>query len=318
MVGRFVAIIASLFFVASSAAAQDVPPPPAAPAASTPQEAAREAFERGLSHLRAQDWAAAETEFRASLALVERPSSAYNLAFVLFKQGRLRESAQRLQRLLSSTQDDALANYRDYAKQLLAQVVSQMSMLYLTVRPANARVVIDAQVVALNGEHRALPIDPGMHQLSVSAPSFVSRELTIVTRAREDTTQAIELAPVLESEARVPLATTAVDTPPSTLGPWLVIASGAALLAAAAVTGSIAAHQDADFSKRCPSHANCDPSLKPARDRITALGAATDVLLGIGALGVVGGITYRVMIGGGEGSEARPGHAFGVTANVAM
>ena len=63
---------------------------------------------------------------------------------------------------------------------------------------------------------------------------------------------------------------------------------------------------------------NCDPSLKPARDRIAALGVATDVLLGAGAVGVAAGITYRVMIGGGEGSDARPGHAFGMVATVSM
>ena len=313
----------ALWLASASALAQDnsslaqSAPQPSAASEQAPASAAREAFERGLAHLRARAWADAETEFRRSLALVARPSSAYNLAFVLFKQGRLRESAERLQQLLSE-QDPAAADYRDYAKQLLAQVVSQLPMLYLMMRPANASVSLDGQAIALTGEHRVLPVDPGTHQLVVAAPGFDTRSLTIVTRAGEDSSREIALLTAARvADGRAVLASAPARRPSSTVAPWLLIAAGGALLAGAAVTGLIAEHQDANFSHRCPSHTDCDPSLRALRDRVATLGVTTDVLLGTGAVFITGGVTYRLLIGaGGPERERSSGRTLAVVATL--
>ena len=80
MVARLLAAIAWVFVV-SSAAAQDIAsasPPLDAPAVSTSEAAARDAFERGLSHLHAQDWVAAETEYKRALSLNPNYATAHH------------------------------------------------------------------------------------------------------------------------------------------------------------------------------------------------------------------------------------------------
>jgi tetratricopeptide (TPR) repeat protein len=177
----------------------------AVPGADTVAGAARLAFDDGLRLLRAEQWRDAEASFRRSLSLVPRPSAKYNLAFVLYKQNKLHESSELLQEMLSN--DDAAldARYRDYAKALLGNVMAAVSVLHLAIRPDAAEVRVDGQLIAISGPERSLPVDPGAHQVQVSAPGFSPQAIEVVTTAHSESSHEIALSP-LPASARTALA----------------------------------------------------------------------------------------------------------------
>jgi tetratricopeptide (TPR) repeat protein len=281
----------------SSAAAQQE--------AETPQASdARLAFEQGLELLRDQRWVEAEAAFRQSLAAMPRASAQYDLALVVFKQGRLRESIELLQQLVNSDAAKPDPVYRNAAATLLSEALSGLAVLHLTVTPATAEVRVDGEVVAVDGRDPSVPLDPGDHDIEVAAPGFQPARIHVAVAARgeERRTIVLQASSLPEPERNhqpAPAAALAAAPTHSWLaryGPWFTIGIGGALLASALAVGALAKHADADFSEQCPTHHDCDPSLKPKRDRIARLGTVSDVLLASGAVVVAGGIGWELLV----------------------
>jgi hypothetical protein len=269
-------------------------------AASADVVEARSAFDEGLGLLRGQRWPEAEASFRRSLAHVPRPSTKYNLAFVLFKQDKLKESSELLQDLLSG--DDAALDvrYRDYAKALLANVWAAVSVLHLVITPENAELRVDGQPVPIGGRERSVPLDPGTHQVLASAPGFVSLTTQIVIPARGEGQREIELQQLRPPEHAFASTASPKSVPTRSAwvsaGPWVTIGVGAGLLAAAVVTGVLAKEADSDFAQKCPTLDRCEPQLQRLGDKVSHLATATNILLASGAAFVVGGVTWRLVL----------------------
>jgi hypothetical protein len=261
---------------------------------------AQRAFDEGLHSLRGTKWQEAEASFRSSLARVSRPSAKYNLAFVLFKQDKLRESSELLQDLLSDGDPALDVRYRDYAKALLANVLTAVSVLHLVISPENAEVRVDGQLVPISGRERSVPVDPGTHQVRVSAAGFVAQAAAIVIPARSEAQREITLRPgrplantfaSSASPKSAPTRSAWVNT-----GPWVTIGAGAGLLVAAVVTGVLAKEADSDFTQKCPSLNHCDQQLQGLGNKVSHLATATNILLASGAALVVGGVTWRLAL----------------------
>jgi hypothetical protein len=304
MVAMFrAALCAAMLLVAQVALAQDT-----TPAGSMAEPEARRAFEDGLHLLRARQWAEAEASFRLSLALIPRPSVTYDLAFVLYKEGRARESAEVLQHLLAMRESAPDAQYREYAKVLLTTVLGQLSTLHVVVDPASADIRIDRELVPLTGAERSIPLDPGAHELEVSAPGFVPDRFVLVTAAHVEMERRIALKAASTGMATMTAAaqpsapSRTLREPPAerpflrTVAPWLAVGMGGALLTAATVTGILAKRADDVLGQACPTFRNCDPSLASARDRALQLGRVTDALLISGGVLIAGGITWRILV----------------------
>jgi hypothetical protein len=308
MVGRYVQLVTFYSLLQTSAGlAQGT----STQLDSNSEHTARSAFEQGVKLLHEGLWAGAEARFRSSLALVRRASAQYDLAFVLFKQGRLHESAENLQQLLNTKDSSTDLRYREYAKELLTQVRLQVAKLYMTVTPANAMVRVDGKPLSLRGTHLELSVDPGAHHLDISSPGFVSHRLDVVTNARDQQRLEISLARTDAAQVAKPVtftpahASSTQQSPLVSVGPWLAIGLGGALLALAAVTGVLAEHADEGFTRSCPTHKDCDPSLKPMRDKVVALGTATNILLASGGAFALGGVTLRLLISASPAGETR-------------
>jgi hypothetical protein len=280
----------------------------------TPQaSSARLAFEHGLQLLRDQHWIEAEGEFRKSIAAMPRASARYDLAFVVFKEGRVRESIALLQQLLKTDAVEPDSRYRDAAAALLSDALSGIAVLHLTVAPASAELRIDGELVAIDGAERSVPVDPGDHHVDVTAPGFLPARIDIGVAARDEEYRTLVLhasslpAPD-RSHERVPAAALATAPARSWLaryGPWLTIGIGGALLASAVAVGAVAKHADAEFSQQCPTHHDCDPSLRSERDRIAGLGTASDVLFASGAVVVAGGIGWELLLDTSTHADSR-------------
>jgi len=291
-IGR-VLIAALLAASLASARAQD--------ATSAADSEARSAFERGLTELRAESWVEAEQAFRRSLSLVPRPSAQYNLAFVLFKQGRMRESADCLRELARQTEGNLDASFRESSEALLSEVLSHLAMLYIRVEPDHAQLTLDGRATPLAGAERALSIDPGGHRVTLSARGYMTRTLSLVAQAGGTTREVVELVP-LEVKSTTPAPH---DSALARSGPWLTAGLGAAALIAAGVVYGVAKHADDEFSARCPSHRDCDPQLVASRDNVVHLRTASEVLAISGGVLIATGISWQLMLPASSDVPAR-------------
>lgn len=304
------ALLAYGLALANAGAAQ---PQPGQPEADPTQEvSARLAFDRGLGLLRDQRWDEAEVEFRASLAAMPRASAQYNLALVVFKQGRLRESIAMLQQLLNTSGGAAPdPRYREAATELLSEALAGLGVLHLSVLPATAEMRIDGELAAVGGAERSLPIDPGHHHVEVSASGFIATQFDFDAVPQVEEQRKVELRLASLSHAsgmHEPVAAAPAASPRASLGqyaPWLIAGIGGALLVSSLVIGAIAKNDDGEFSQQCPTHRGCDPSLKPKRDRIARLGMASDVLLVSGAIAGAGGLGWALIAGASTHAESR-------------
>ena len=282
------------------------------PSEGTAEHPARLSFEQGLKALHAQRWPEAEAAFRSSLAAMPRASARYDLALVVFMQGRLRESVDLLQPLLEASAGDD-ERYREAAKDLLAHALAGLTILHVTVEPSRALLRIDDEPVALTGAERSIPIDPGRHRIEVLADGFVSqREEVIAIRSVEQRVHIVlqALLPAAHSDAArvavsVPRASAAPRSSLDRYGPWVALGSGGALLGASLATFLVAKHADDDFSRLCPTHRLCDPALEPKRDRIAHLGTVSDVLLATGAAFAASGLAWELWLRASAPSDSR-------------
>jgi hypothetical protein len=283
--------------------------------ASEPGTEARRSFEQGLELLRGERWLDAEQAFRRSLAIVPRDSTRYDLAFVLYKQGRIRESLAILEALLGAGDMPTDARYREYAEALKPHVVAQLARLHLRVAPANARLFVDGRDVSQSGPDRELSLDPGQHTAEISAPGLLSERFSFSAFAGAHVERSVVLVPVQNSErpridarpANEPAAPAAIHT----YGPWIAIGLGGALLVGGVVTGVLASNADNQFVEQCPTFPNCGSDSKDAHDRALAFGHAADILFVSGGVITAGGIGWK-LLAPTAGSSPRTGRTVGV------
>jgi hypothetical protein len=121
---RLYAIAPLVLALALHAQSSWAEPPPNGPDAARKalDVEARAEFARGLDALHAANWELAEKHFQRSLDLVARPSTRYNLAFVLFQQGRAGESQLMLEPLLARGDTALDRRYQEYAEALAARI----------------------------------------------------------------------------------------------------------------------------------------------------------------------------------------------------
>lgn len=150
------------------------------------QAEARTLFDEGVSFADRERWGEALAYFQRSRALVERPSTVFNIANALVRLGRHREALEAFGdylRLSDPTRDAARR-----AEAVRLQRESQAALATLTVTdllPA-AAVRQDGAPVPGSGARRELVFDPGAHTVDVTAEGFLPLrwELTALPGAR--------------------------------------------------------------------------------------------------------------------------------------
>ena len=261
---------------------------------------AKSAFDEGLQLLRDGKWADAEQKFRASLALVRRQSTEYNLAFALYMQHRRRECLAVLDGLSHTGEPGGDLRYEKYADLLRTRVQEELSTVRLLVTPATAHVQIDGEPAREKGSERWLQVEPGEHRAKVFAPGFMTKQIVLSTHSGTELEREVLLEPVAAGAPPAPVADASNHPADSAsfaqVAPWVVMGVGGALLAAAAVMGILAKEADNDFQRGCPTNHDCPPSLLNVRHRVEALGQTTDVLLVSGGVLVAAGFTWHLLV----------------------
>jgi tetratricopeptide (TPR) repeat protein len=156
---RLLALLAlglTLCAVAPATAQRARRAPPASPSVTQ----ARALFAEGVAHVEARRFAEAETSFRAALALRDAPTIRYNLASVLFEQGRYPESNAEIDVVLAD--QAAPAEVRAHASDLRRQLLAQAGFARVTlVGITEVSVAIDGfRLTDPSGE---VALSPGTH-----------------------------------------------------------------------------------------------------------------------------------------------------------
>lgn len=198
----------------ASERARAQPTPPAGD-----QAEARRLFEEGIRAIDAQQFEQALDLFTRSRAIVERPSTVLNIATVLSRLGRARQSVHEFERYLEVSDPRADRQAREQVRQLMETTRASIARFVLSVTPATAAVTVDGEVMQIGGELRELQLDPGHHTVTVRAAGHndQSFEVDLAPGSRSDRIvrlEAVAQAPTtgtLSVTASVPTAEISID-----------------------------------------------------------------------------------------------------------
>ena len=197
------AALAALGSVAPAHARPDDTPGPSTDVSSidpATRERSRAAFRRGVTQLRAQDWAGARASFEEAWSLVQHPSILLNLGIARLRTDDPVLAEQDLVRFLSEDPGAAPEELAS-AREALAEARSKIGTLRVVATPASARVVVDGQPVPVRAPvdagHAGIAearLKAGRHDVKVDAAGFVTEVRSVDVAARSDTELPITLA----------------------------------------------------------------------------------------------------------------------------
>lgn len=250
---RLAIALIALLYTSESVRADGAAPAPGSENPAALQEA-RRTFEEGIALAGQERWFDAAAAFRRSRSFLERPSTLFNLASVLFRLGSFVEADQALTDYFKIAAADD--KQRQEAERLQGLVRESLVTLELTVAPADASVQVDAKDQPGEGGARSLRLDPGSHVVTVRREGYRERSERLEAQAGK----ALRLDVRLEA---VVAAVAPVAAPPAALQPapereprdddegffeqpivWIV--GGAVIVAAAITTGVLIANSGGD------------------------------------------------------------------------
>lgn len=274
------------------------------PARAGDPAAAEVLFRQGRQLLDSGQVDAACDKFRDSQALDPSSGTLLNLAACHLKQEKTSTAWAEFLAAARLARSQGKRAHEEEATRQASALESELS--YLTLKVASPvsglEVRRDGELVQPSLFGTRVPIDPGPHTVTASAPGYESQELSAhVAKARDEAIVSVPALTKLRTTSTPPPPSAVESLPPhpdeaqparahgsnSTLG-WVVVGSGAGALIAGGVFGVLALSTNKDADKRCPSHQDCDSqtiSLQHRRDT-QALIADIGVGVGLAAIGV--------------------------------
>jgi hypothetical protein len=279
-----------------------------APPAFAKNPEAVEHFERGRKLVREEKWQEAATEFEKSLALDQAVGPMLNLANAYEKLGRLASAAKTFraaQKLASQTpgDEDRAAEAAGRAREL----EEKMPTISLS---ADASVSLEIRGIGRVTRDAPIPIDPGRHTITATAPGKRPRTVEVVAAPRDrlkivvpslDEASAPAAAPPAQTAPPATTRGTPADTPSATSTTDILasaaMGTGAVSLIIGGAFGLVAASDKSDLEALCPRYPTCPgANANAARDADDALARnATISTVGFvvgGALIVSGAALY--------------------------
>jgi hypothetical protein len=268
---------------------------------------ARELARQGADAFERHDYTTALDRLTRALSLFRAPTISLMQARCLTRLGRLVEALDKYEETQRmSLGDDAPDAYRqavNEAKGEAEELRSRIPRVLIRVRATSSRV--EGLKVQLDGKPlpAALldverPIDPGTHQISVTAPNCepVMRSMTLAEGERAALEIPLDPASKAASPAAAePVAPTAETASPPATGSssaatwgWVSVGAGAAGLVTFAVTGAIALDKKSSLDAVC--RPGCPPSAANDIDSFRTMRTISYVSLaaGVAAIGIGG------------------------------
>ncbi|HEX6764550.1 MAG TPA: PEGA domain-containing protein [Polyangiaceae bacterium] len=276
--------------------------------AQTGDSASAEAlFREGRALITSGDVAGACAKFRESNRLDPAVGTVFNIADCEEKLGHLAQAwtlfQEVVQRLPESDDRHAIAQRRAAA---LEPRLPHLRVRFAAGVPAGTRVERDGVELGSASLGSSLPVDPGNHRLTVSAPGHETREFSVALNEGEEKSVDVSPGPAAASTSSggksVPHP---VDEPSGsgqkTLG-YVIGGIGIAGLVTGAVAGVLVLGQKSTVDANCDENKRCNQEGLDAAERGKTLGVVTTVALAGGAVGLGVG-TYLVLSAGSSGAS---------------
>jgi len=174
--------------------------------------AARELFKEGDELQRAGHFAEALDKFQRAEQIFAAPTNELRIAECEAALGQLLESGEAY-RSVSRTPlpPGAPAAFQaavDQAKAEFEQVEPRIPKLVVQVQPvvSNMRLQMDGQSVSSALVGQPMPLDPGPHKVSVTAPGYASAEQSLILKERETRVVQLNLTPAVAAIVAPPPA----------------------------------------------------------------------------------------------------------------
>ncbi|WP_394823855.1 tetratricopeptide repeat protein [Pendulispora albinea] len=300
--------------------------------------AARKLFAEALRAEEKGNFAEALEKFRRVAQVKDTVPVRYRIAACLEGLGQLKEALRAYQAAIDLGAGDPkdLEVVRD-AKRHTSSLGERIPQLTLTVSPrapSSSEVRIDGDPLPVAELGKPIPLDPGTHDVTASAPDTVPfrTQITLPERARLSLLVPLDPKPAPKNEehrtalpppASPPSAITAPEAPAQTAsssssssarttGGWIAVGAGAALLVGAGVTLALRQSDISKLEDACPNNVcpgEREDELSSIRSRAQAEGPIAGVLAGLGAVGIGVG-TYILL------SKPHPNASTGAGSNV--
>jgi len=286
-----------------------------APAAGAgePVDAARELAREGLALFQEGRFEAAYDKFAEANQLRRAPTLLLFMARCEREVGRLLEA----QKLYQAVVDEPLGpdasppfvEAQETAGPELEELRDRIPSVRIAVGGpplSTTEVRVDGELVDSSLLDDPVPLNPGRHVLTASAPGFVSasHELELVEDGSVMPVQ-LDLEPEPGGEGAEAIAA-GTEGAPGPLWPSIVaFGVGGAALGVGAVTGGIALSQTADIRSRC-THNICPPEELDKRDEARTMATvSTASFIAGGVLAAAGVVLFILRPGGEEGESAQ-------------
>lgn len=274
----------------------------------------RDTIAEALSQYERGYFSEAHASFQRAHALNPNARTHWGLGVTAFEGRRYVEALQELGLALASSNKPLTKSQREASEKLIERARGYVASFRVALSPAEARVVVDGVRTLDATQAKRLLLDPGEHELVASAEGYetLSRrvrvqsgddkplELTLKpTRSGEPLAQSPAPAPAAvaaASPAAPPAATPAAPGRSRSVGPYLVMGTGAAVLVGALVTGILTKGVESDLLEACGESGPCQGDAHDADiDKGNTLKTTTNVLLGVGAATVAGGLLWFLL-----------------------
>jgi hypothetical protein len=295
---------------------------------------ARALFDEGRDLMAAKKPSEACPKFAASMRLDPKGGTLLNLAVCHEAEGKTATAWVEFKEALAWARRDARPEREQLAQERIAAVEPKLSRLVIAIATgagaAGLEVRLDGAVVDRAAIGTAMPIDPGEHVVSASAPGRKKWEARVVVGAVADR-KTVEV-PALESEAvvappatpratatstaRATAAPTATATPAATATPtatpaaapiagYVVGGAGVVAIGVGAYFGlSAKSKHDEAKNEHCPD-GYCDATAAQLSRDARTQGWISTALFGVGLVGV--GVGTYLVLSGGKGEAASTG-----------
>lgn len=272
------------------------------PAARADASRAEKLFQEGRAALDKGDYEAACSKLRSSFEISDALGPLLNLADCEEKRGRLVAALELWQKGAVRLAEKPRDERGPIAKQHITELEGRIPRLALSLAPgapAGIRVRVDGAEV--EGLPREMPLDPGTHEVIISA------------KGHEEKRSTITLDPSEREPFQVAPGRPRTDEPGGESGSGrrtagiVVGGVGLAGLVAFGVTGGLMLGKQAVVDEHCDAGSRtCDATGFDAAASGRTLGIVNGAVLGVGLAGVAVG-TLLIVTGGGEKKTASVG-----------
>jgi hypothetical protein len=234
-----------------------------------------------------------------------------NLAVCHEGQGRFASAYSEFKEAVGLARTDGRHDRETLATEHLTAIEPKVSHLTFAVEPkaevSGLTIKLDGQALGRAAWSSPLPVDPGSHDITASAPGKVSRKASVqmagIADSKTVTIQALDDAPASPAGASLP------DSPPDAtssepssgkrVAGFVVGGVGLAFLGVGAVFGVEALQKRHDSNASCNGDTCATQSGVDLNDDAKRFATISDIGLGAGIVGLVVG-TYLVATSGGS------------------